>query len=1200
MRVLAPKVHVEVFRPTLEPEYLRSGERSGIRINPRHKPNELRYIRVANVEDRRIKGVQFEETALFGGFIEINIAEDPQSHLFDRFLPNDHVEVFYNDTSERTEKFGVLTGLNADGDYNYSDYRPKFQGASWKTDLKYRPTMVTTQLHAWDYLRLLQYINIPRGEQEKQRATTIVAPPQKAGEAAKLMAKGQKQRFGDDFLDYVDSAVHTFIDDFRNVSIFGQGRLNVEFNDEGISESGLKFVSTKNEDSRVKFRKAGIGLHCNNRLAANARYKEFEDVRNWSYDLNEIDKAIEKVSNAIDEMEQYDILQFRFIDGLFIRFKGFEGSNLEEDPLVELYSTTANDHYTADIIAISQFALIELLLKKLTVDHGLNQWFTPLIKYDKDFLKELGLLGESVGKKVSKLIYIRLSQVHKDESETTRVAFNIDTYPFVEKFATDAFKLMAGNIVRTMKGDGSQITVDIFTEILGSLDFPQSTVQKGLVGNTFSLYPLVQDFVTDPSKSLFESHKQAYEDLMQRFDVNFTPSAEFEEQSFPYFSEKLSERITNWASFIQKILFKDDKIISYIKSVPASYMRADIYTGSKFNTLQYDSLAITRIIQLIASNMAGFPATNNPISNTEKGKIDSYPIFAANRIVIRPRAYFGKRADSFGNEFVYNIYPSLAHLAKNKNEANATCFLILEVGRKKLKGKEEKPEFEFPIEDIQDYGMIKASTVNHFFNFSLADHWKDFKLIQDIGREDPNAIVYKNTTANGFFLEYREGNILSVGFSPPEHQHLKLEDLVQSHDYDSWRPRFIANTNVSSLDESKPTSKPIYHPKTAYTIRKSKAGLAEETNRYLINDYDSFESFEVRIEEKQDSPTTMFYPDGTTPVDPGEVTIEPWHGITGYIDISDLKAEFAALELIMTGDASYRDITNVDQNLMDNIWIRAPLEFEVRLFKGNKYNDKIRFIRPGEGEGARKPKVFEEKRLSTLIKDINIELDKISEIDMMWLFPYSGFEIKDNGKITSLTLEKEGGVRLTELPETTRKHLFLITYLDLLVKGIRYLLWSMAKARFFAHVYIPIEYQKYAKRVPSEGNLDLRASVVEPGSSVQITYNDENTLFKTIDEPLVSFPIEGLNSDTHLPLFNSITRSDIANTEEDKYNRSMTWYVSKKVTYLGADTGAMMRVEMTEGSLDWTLFYNEKNLLTQVSEHYFLNGLGNFRRSGLF
>ncbi|KKK81024.1 hypothetical protein LCGC14_2817630 [marine sediment metagenome] len=160
----------------------------------------------------------------------------------------------------------------------------------------------------------------------------------------------------------------------------------------------------------------------------------------------------------------------------------------------------------------------------------------------------------------------------------------------------------------------------------------------------------------------------------------------------------------------------------------------------------------------------------------------------------------------------------------------------------------------------------------------------------------------------------------------------------------------------------------------------------------------------------------------------------------------------------------------------------------------------------------------------------------------------------------------------------------------------------MAKARFFAHVYIPMEYKKYAQKT-REGDINKSSDILEPGSSVQIRYNDDNTLFKTIEDPLVAFPIIGLEKgdNAFLPLYRTVSRGTTsAGVEDQSIGRNMTWYVSKKVTYIGADVGAMVRVEMTEGSLDWTLFYNEKNLLTQVSEHYLLNGLGNFRSGATF
>jgi hypothetical protein len=52
--------------------------------------------------------------------------------------------------------------------------------------------------------------------------------------------------------------------------------------------------------------------------------------------------------------------------------------------------------------------------------------------------------------------------------------------------------------------------------------------------------------------------------------------------------------------------------------------------------------------------------------------------------------------------------------------------------------------------------------------------------------------------------------------------------------------------------------------------------------------------------------------------------------------------------------------------------------------------------------------------------------------------------------------------------------------------------------------------------------------------------------------------------------------------------------VSKKIVYIGEDSGAMMRLLMTEGSFDWTVFYREDTQMTRMSEYFLMNGMGNF------
>ncbi len=1202
MRILAPRVHVEVFRPTKLKEILKSGKQSTKRVDPKFKPNELRYIRTVKIEDRRIKGIQFEETALFGGFIEINIAEDPQSELFDNFLPNDHVEVFYDDEKGYDEdRFNF--GLNIESDYDFVKSSPKFQGASWKTDLKYRPSMVTTQLHAWDYLRILQYINIPRGIRKERYSSTLIKPYYEEVEGhqqTRLKATQQRQQYGDDMLDYIDGALNAFLDNHDAITIFGQEFVDIEIQDKGVISSGLQYSTTGKTGRQplLSFYNAGIGEHCQERLReTNSFFSEFNEVfsntsKSWSqrnfHKITSAEQATQAIELAAKNLNTYDILQFRFLDGDFRRFNGF-GLN-EDDELVQNLSD--GKHYVADIIIISQFALIELLLKKLTIDHGLNQWFTPVLRIDSTFLDEIESLGQKVGNKISKLIYVRLREVNKENStESTIFSFNIDTYPFVARYTTEAFKLAVGNLVKNNNDVSSNSLVDIFIEIFTSINFPQPKLKVD--EKFYSIFPLSEN-VSDINSSV-KSQQDAFNNLSERFTENFSSSTDLAKSSSPELYLSLMKRITNFSVLIQKSLSLDDKIISYIRSVPASYMRADIYTGSKFNTIQYDSLAITRIIQLIVSSMSGFPSTNAPQSNTEKGKIDSYPIFAANRIVIKPRVYFGIKSRR-SNPLTYKLYPSLSELFKKEKfgqQGNATCFLMIDVAKKKLKEKDDPPEFEFPMEEIQDFGMIKASTVNHYFNFSIDDNWKDFKLIVKSEDED-NFDIFKNVTENGILIEYVESNLQSVGFSPPEHQQLKLTDLTQKSDYTSWSQRFVGNTNVDSSD----SSKPIFNPLITYVNRQNKNSKPVEDKHYIINNYDNFSSLEVILKKIGDESHIVFEDRPNSQVTNDEVTIAPFHGITSYCDISDLKAEYTALDLILNSkDISYRDISNVDLELMENIKIRAPLKFEVNL-KGEKYKDKINFIAPGQG--AVKPKLFDSISIKETVSEIKKELDKINDIDMIWLFPHSGYDIdKSDGNLIGKNLDD--GFKPSEV---YRKHLFLLTYLDLLVKGIRYIIWSLAKARFFCHVYLPIDYSRYAKRTPSD-IFKFNSNIVEPGSSVQIKYDENNTLFKSIKKPLVAFPITGLGKDSLQPLYQTISRGSefinvdgISQLKDITKTRTMTWYVSKKVTYIGADTGAMMRVEMTEGSLDWTLFYNEKNLLTQVSEHYLLNGLGNFRTGG--
>jgi len=66
MRIITPRVHVEVFRPTrtVPKTGIREGEptiATTKKFDPGISPNSVRYIKKSqNLEDRRIKGIQFE------------------------------------------------------------------------------------------------------------------------------------------------------------------------------------------------------------------------------------------------------------------------------------------------------------------------------------------------------------------------------------------------------------------------------------------------------------------------------------------------------------------------------------------------------------------------------------------------------------------------------------------------------------------------------------------------------------------------------------------------------------------------------------------------------------------------------------------------------------------------------------------------------------------------------------------------------------------------------------------------------------------------------------------------------------------------------------------------------------------------------------------------------------------------------------
>lgn len=1180
MRVVTPKVHVEVFRP------INTTKEEKRRIDPEASPLQLVYHRRVNIDDRRVKGIKLEETALFGGFVEINVAEDPQSEVFDLFQPNDHVEIFYEDADSLQSKQAipffseeVKISFNTNDNIDMTDSLPKFAGSSWKSDLFYTPTMVTTKLHAWDYLRIMQYYNIPRGEGKGSRLTFV----DRAKNGNKIITKDAKYK--NDFLDYVDRVLSDMISMADERTIFGQKKTFIDLDarydstETGTTRKSIGFSEIGKEGSAtaINLEVAGIGSYCHRRVKetveegsnredlSGLRVNSFWQTRGFhlSDNLADVEDAMQ---SDIDNMSPGDIKMYRFIDGTFQFATGLS------EETGEFVSADSSTDITADIVVIDQFALMYLLLAGLTYHHNLTQWFTPILSLPPDFTELVDSFNSLDGTQTgtSKLVYIRIKKDGR-----LYVNFNKDSFSeFMKRFGEDLIKITLANLKRSFDDGSTEFFAppDIMSLVFMNTDFPQPAPS----GDTFSIVDLYNRSINQ--RTAVTSQKDMMEQLVGLFIDDDTTSADLK-GDMKRFYDTFTERISTFATFMRIAMNFDDSIVSLIMNMPSSYMRADIYTGSKFMTFPYDSLSITRILQILASTMKGFPATNNPVTNTNEGILDSYPIFAANRMVIKTRAMFGRylpgdtRRD--GRTTIYDIFPSLSKAYKEfgqNNQVKAVCFMVIEIGFKKLV-TEDEVEFVIPLEDVQDFGIIKASTVNHHFNFALGAEFANTNVLDQA--QDSNRFI-KKTVQEGFSIEYQESGVDQFGFSPPEHQQLTITDLTQSDTYSSVEARrvpVIPNDNDDIVSTT-----------------MTRADLPD--TQIKVTDFDEKKVILCDLESAPGD--TIKFPIGTS--NNKAYISKMFQSVTDYVDISDIQNEFKVLQRIINGELGYKDITNVAQELMDNIRIRPIFRFSIDL-EADAFEDRIDFT-----DYRRDPEtgVYTSDYRPTLKTYVNYIVEQLEDInrdEMQWLFPVSGryWDLETQSpQPTDFNAFSRGDGNSTVL-----KHLFFVSYLDLLVKGIRYLLWSIAKARIFAHTYLPIEYSEYAAR-SFEGDVTTRASVIEPGSSIIFTIDDRNSLYKSIDPPLVPFKIEGLQNEGFKPLIQSIRRERVerpgqfiketGNTKE----RTLIWYVSKKETYLGAD-GAMMRLEMTEGSLDWTLFYNEKNLLTQISEHYLLNGLPNFK-----
>jgi len=632
IRTVLPKLRARIFRPSTLDE---STEKS-------LEPQKILFEDIFQVETRRYKGLEHEETALFGGVAELNLGTDPGSNVIDKILQNDHMEIFYEDISQERNIADVPEGRSS-MNISLRNTPPRFSGAIWKGSDIMKPSQVTSKINAWNYLRLLQYINVPRDSSVRSSTTSVKTRLVKEKKGERLQFKTEEFSYRNDFLDYIDHSLNTYLESFGSHNIYNFSTY------EKVSRTSarLRFHSGNSSASKLRTQFYVLGTDIDR------SYNEYEDIQNVQT-LGDRDDIIDEISG--ENFGVNDIKIIKFMD-----------AHIEVPTDVDNLKSTKRFGVTTrvvgEFVVISQFALARLLTGSITYDHGLNKWFTPVLDLSPTVTD---MINDIQSQESSKLVYCRfryaLVDTDTNKSRTglqPLVNFNIDTFPILEFFNTIE-GVVSQSIAEALEVGELNNQGNVPFDLPNYLGIPQ------FLSLVMSIVPIVQDKNSkDGDPYRFISHifstssgmiggstQQVLKDLLIN---DRTPTMK---KTMQRYTVNIMERSASFTSFLHSILSLDDKLVSYVTNIPASYMRADIFTGSKFKVFSVDSLSIIRIIQILITSMRGFPATNNPQHGTSEGHTDSYPIFRANRIIIEPEVVFSTQR-TLGEETVYTGSRSL-------------------------------------------------------------------------------------------------------------------------------------------------------------------------------------------------------------------------------------------------------------------------------------------------------------------------------------------------------------------------------------------------------------------------------------------------------------------------------------------------------------------------------------------------------------
>jgi hypothetical protein len=1192
--IVVPKAAVRCYRMMQQMDVLKQGGGTG--------PNSVSFIEnitVKQANDRLIH-LNHETTALIGDFVDLSLSEENSgAEILSSLSTNDHTEVFYEGSTEAS--IGKLPLLGDKIQFiqkfvsAFTGTKPQFFGLLWKPEhTQNSKTGIITKIKAWNYTRLLQYYHIPRGRGGSYRVgmRNIVRDPDNGQALSVFETSSETVNWSNDFLDYVDHAVELYLTEMH-----GQNKattMSVPF-----------FESANPSGSQVHFDNLRVlpvtidsgGIDKTRFVGPGSDYPNIDEETLETFHLTaEVPDMEEFIKERVSGVET--VMVNRFIDANVKLITGFSG-------VTSVRAKGDVVRVVGEIIVVDQFALTRILTGAVTHDYGLNSWFTPIIEWDDDYRQKISnaiLAMEQAGGTIDtqgRLVYIRFRVANISFADNTtpsstaleRIAvFNRDTWGNILEFFGAATAINQQVIFDLVQNNYDFRTLDrkrmpgFLSLLLSSVPFPQIPA-KGLRSHYSTVATL------GSSRRLTA---EVYTAIAEGVEINGS------DQQLWFFNLKQQylRNASGYARLMNKALEVDDHFVMYITSMPATYMRADAHTGSNFNTFDGDSLTFLRIIQFLSTSMSGLPLTNNPTHGTlTTSVLNNYPILMSNRVIIEPELFVAKKS----NSRVYTGNNSVSFWADKGDLNDLYLFLRLKVSLKLQAPDQKSTEFKIDTGDLHDLYISKASNRNHLFNFYFD---KSAKLLADINEVIRGGSVLTENDM-WFTLEYNMGNIRredvvtytrnrrgqweskkvreastfthSPGISPPDYNNMTHHDLTRDSEYSPLGDRVAINATVH-IQTEKHRALPVADPILAWQIIHE-VSITDDPQVF----YDGF----IRWDHSTEKNSKITFEAASQDPPKGLLSV------SSYTNVRDLQKELQYYtSLAKSPDVGYADLqgTGRMQMLFDAIGIRIPIKVE---FNREEYKWVLSHLETD--------RVFS---VSEVIVELNNIFKDFTETDMIKLFPLSGHMYLNNDMVDNPIVPIAYSSHPT-LFKPFGSGYFVVAFLDLLLKGLRHMIWTIGKSGYLAVAEGAADHRKLEDMIgkntlpqlwQKQSPVERMDADIRIGSSVLFWQGEQSSL-RGITGKVLNIP-EYIRAGKDF-LWTQLTSGDRANAfqvikQPNNQSDALIWYVVRKVLNISASGGYTMKLWLTEGSFDWTLYHREDTILTRMAENFMLNGMGNF------